>query len=54
LQVSATCILPYSNAAGELFTYLFFWGHTVPKDDSVGKTCFSQWYPAPFTVDGVL
>ena len=40
--------------AGEHFTYVFFWGHTVPKDGSVGKTCFSQWYPAPFTIDGIL
>jgi ribA/ribD-fused uncharacterized protein len=41
-------------AAGEQFTRLFFWGHTVPKDGKVGKTCFSQWYPTPFTVDGIL
>ena len=41
-------------ATGEQFTYVFFWGHTVPKDGSVCKTCLSQWYPAAFTVDGVL
>lgn len=40
--------------AGEEFDFLLFWGHTVPKDGKVGKTCLSQWYPAPFTVDGVL
>lgn len=40
--------------AGEDFTYLLFWGHTVPKGGKVGKTCMSQWYPAPFSVDGVL
>ncbi len=40
-------------AAGEQFSYLFFWGHSVPKDGSVGKTCFSQWYPSPFEVDGI-
>lgn len=39
---------------GEQFSYLLFWGHTVPKDGSIGNTCLSQWYPAPFTVDGVL
>ncbi|MQY16869.1 hypothetical protein SRB5_70720 [Streptomyces sp. RB5] len=33
--------------------YLFFWGHQPEKDGSVGKGCFSQWWPAPFTVDGV-
>ena len=32
--------------------YLFFWGHTRPAGVPVGKECFSQWYPAPFTIDG--
>ena len=40
-------------ATGEQFTFVFFWGHSVPKDGSIGKTCFSQWYPASFEVDGV-
>ncbi|MDQ0013305.1 ribA/ribD-fused uncharacterized protein [Variovorax boronicumulans] len=43
-----TCI-----AQGHKVDYLFFWGHQVPKDGSVGKSCFSQWYEAPFTVEGV-
>ncbi|NGN64391.1 NADAR family protein [Streptomyces sp. A7024] len=33
--------------------FLFFWGHRPTRDGSVGKGCFSQWWPAPFTVDGV-
>jgi len=32
--------------------YLFFWGHTG-SGAGVGKECLSQWYPAPFVVDGV-
>lgn len=32
--------------------YLFFWGHTGKDGAPVGKECFSQWYPAPFEVDG--
>jgi ribA/ribD-fused uncharacterized protein len=32
---------------------LLFWGHRPPKRGGVGKGCLSQWYPAPFTVDGV-
>lgn len=32
--------------------YLFFWGSTDRKQGT-GKQCLSQWYPAPFTVDGV-
>jgi ribA/ribD-fused uncharacterized protein len=32
--------------------YLFFWGHTPAAGASMGKECLSQWYPAPFTLDG--
>jgi len=38
---------------GERFKYLYFWGHRPQRDGSVGKGCLSQWWPAPFTVDGV-
>lgn len=33
--------------------YVFFWGHTPNKPGTVGAECLSQWYPAPFEVDGV-
>lgn len=33
--------------------FLFFWGHQPRTDDAVGKECFSQWWTAPFTLDGV-
>lgn len=33
----------------ENMKYLFFWGHTPSKDDSVTKSCFSQWWKASFT-----
>lgn len=36
---------------GEELKYLFFWGHTQ-KDGEITKSCFSQWYKSPFTVDG--
>jgi ribA/ribD-fused uncharacterized protein len=39
-------------AQGHEVDCLFFWGHQVPKDGSVGKSCFSQWYEAPFTIEG--
>ena len=32
--------------------YFCFWGHQVEKDGSIGKGCLSQWFHAPFTVDG--
>ncbi len=37
--------------AGEVFEYLFFWGHR--SDGRVSSKCLSQWYPAGFVVDGV-
>ncbi len=30
--------------------FLFFWGHT--PGPGTGPWCLSQWWPAPFTVDG--
>lgn len=36
--------------AGNTVKYLYFWGHT--GHGSLGKEVFSQWYPAPFTIDG--
>ena len=32
--------------------YFCFWGHQSEKDGTVGKGCLSQWFHAPFTVDG--
>lgn len=37
--------------AGEELEYVFFWGHHA-KDGRIGKSCFSQWYPCLFEVDG--
>ena len=37
--------------AGEKLKYLFFWGHQ-PSKNGVTASCFSQWYSAPFVVDG--
>lgn len=33
--------------------YIFFWGHQPAKDGSITKSCFSQWWIAPFVVDGI-
>jgi ribA/ribD-fused uncharacterized protein len=32
--------------------YLFFWGHRPTADGLVSKSCFSQWFEAPFLIDG--
>ncbi len=37
---------------GQPFKYLCFWGHTPKHKDIVDKSCFSQWYPSVFEVDG--
>ncbi|WP_344960522.1 NADAR family protein, partial [Streptomyces thioluteus] len=39
---------------GEQPEYVLFWGHRPRRDGSVGPGCFSQWWPSPFTVDGVV
>ena len=40
-------------AAGWEPDFLCFWGHTPkPRQTHVGRECLSQWYPAPFVVDG--
>ncbi|UFQ18365.1 MULTISPECIES: NADAR family protein [Streptomyces] len=39
--------------AGRRVKYLHFWGHTPRRDGTLGASCLSQWWPSPFTVDGV-
>ena len=38
---------------GTPIDYVFFWGHRPPKS-GVSKSCFSQWYEAPFEADGIV
>lgn len=39
---------------GQRLKFVFFWGHTPPQDGSVTKSCFSQWWCAPFDIGGTL
>lgn len=39
-------------AAGLHPDYLFFWGHRSAAGGGIGKGCLSQWWEAPFKVDG--
>lgn len=39
-------------SAGKRPHFVFFWGHTPARSGALGRECFSQWYPAPFEVDG--
>lgn len=33
--------------------YLFFWGHRPSKDETITKSCFSQWFESSFEVNGI-
>ncbi|MFC7308738.1 NADAR family protein [Streptomyces monticola] len=39
--------------SGQRVKFLHFWGHRPRKDGQMGASCLSQWWPSPFTVDGV-
>ncbi|MER6998003.1 NADAR family protein [Streptomyces sp. NPDC000410] len=38
---------------GKRIKYLHFWGHAPRRDGTIGASCLSQWWPSPFTVDGI-
>ena len=39
--------------AGQEFEYLLFYGHKPSTDGSITSSCFSQWFPAEFEIDGI-
>jgi ribA/ribD-fused uncharacterized protein len=39
-------------ARGKRKKLLFFWGHQKSKSGELTSACFSQWWSAPFIVDG--
>ncbi|MCX5393498.1 NADAR family protein [Streptomyces sp. NBC_00094] len=38
---------------GDRVKWLLFWGHRPHPDGRLSASCLSQWWPAPFVVDGV-
>lgn len=38
---------------GEVFNYLPFYGHTAAVDEPLTRSCLSQWWRAPFEINGV-
>lgn len=38
--------------ASENLKLLFFWGHQQKHENQIDKSCFSQWFPSVFEVDG--
>ncbi len=46
-------LVDYYNR-GNRVKFIHFWSHRPKKRDSVGKHCFSQWYPSPFKIDNIV
>ncbi len=44
--------LRHAVARGGKAKYVFFWNDKPAKDGSITPSCFSQWYSAPFSIDG--
>jgi len=40
-------------SSGNRAKYLFFWGHQKRADGNIGKSCFSQWFQASFSIDKI-
>lgn len=40
------------HAKGEAIDFLFFWGHGPAPNGVITKSCLSQWWHAPFVVNG--
>ena len=47
----AECIA--AAARGARLKYVFFWGHRPRRRGVVDGACFSQWFAAPFEVEGL-
>ncbi|TLS41633.1 NADAR family protein [Streptomyces montanus] len=52
-KIESWAALTSEVRAGGRVKYLHFWGHRPRPDGRVGASCLSQWWPSPFTVDGV-
>ncbi|MFD8934007.1 NADAR family protein [Streptomyces sp. NPDC059578] len=42
-----------ATASGIPVEYLYFWGHRPSVANGADRSCLSQWYPSPFSVEGV-
>ena len=38
---------------GKKFNYIYFWGHRQKRENTIDKSCLSQWYPRGFEIDEV-
>ena len=52
-KIDSWDVLIQEVRAGTRVRYLHFWGHRPRADGQLSASCLSQWWAAPFTVDGV-
>jgi len=45
--------LQHEYQEGKSYQFLFFWGHTPPRDGSLNQSCLSQWWMQGFDTDGI-
>ncbi|MER5890379.1 NADAR family protein [Streptomyces sp. NPDC001941] len=50
---SRDALVRHQRESGARVRYLHFWGHAPRRDGTLGPSCLSQWWPSPFTVDGI-
>ena len=53
MQIRDVKALREAVRQGEQPKFLFFWGHQPRRDETIGKTCFSQWFAAGFMLEDV-
>jgi ribA/ribD-fused uncharacterized protein len=46
-------LINHAGNAEKPVKFTFFWGHKPLANGVIGKSCFSQWWPCPFEVEGV-
>jgi ribA/ribD-fused uncharacterized protein len=46
-------LINHSKNSEKQVKYVFFWGGKPKKVGEIDKSCFSQWYPISFEVEGV-
>lgn len=53
MSVSSRAVLLEEIENGQVFEYLLLDGHKASTYGSVTASCCSQWFPAPFKIDGI-
>ena len=52
-KYNKTWLINQIETAENQVKFLFFWGHRAKQAGVTDKSCFSQWWPVAFTVEGI-